>query len=100
MEHLIAPLERIFAPVFFVLMGMQVNLPSFLDPTTLGLALAFSTVAIAGKLVCGLPAGLGKDRLSVGLGMIPRGEVGLIFASICKGIQRSGVLGTDRDGEG
>lgn len=86
MEHLIAPLERIFAPIFFVLMGMQVNLQSFLDPTTLRLALAFTVIAIIGKLVCGLPAGRGTDRLSVGLGMIPRGEVGLIFASMGKGI--------------
>ena len=86
MESLIAPLERIFAPVFFVLMGMQVNLLSFLDPTTLWLALAFSFAAIVGKLVCGLPAGRSSDRWSIGLGMIPRGEVGLIFASIGKGL--------------
>lgn len=86
MESLIAPLERIFAPVFFVLMGMQVNLQSFLEPTTLWLALAFSIAAVIGKLVCGLPAGRGTDRWSIGLGMIPRGEVGLIFASIGKGL--------------
>ncbi|WP_425400185.1 cation:proton antiporter [Aeoliella sp.] len=86
MANLIAPLERIFAPVFFVLMGMQVNLQSFLDPTTLWLALAFSAVAIIGKLVCGLPAGRGTDRWTIGQGMIPRGEVGLIFASIGKGL--------------
>jgi Kef-type K+ transport system membrane component KefB len=86
MESLIAPLERIFAPIFFVLMGMQVNLQSFLNPTTLWLAFAFSVVAIIGKLVCGLLAGRGVDRLSIGLGMIPRGEVGLIFASIGKGL--------------
>lgn len=84
MEHLVAPLERIFAPMFFVLMGMQVNLQSLLDPGTLGLALAFSLVAVAGKVVCGLPAGPGMDRLIVGVGMIPRGEVGLIFAGIGK----------------
>jgi Kef-type K+ transport system membrane component KefB len=86
MASLIAPLERIFAPVFFVLMGMQVNLQSFLAPTTLWLALAFSVAAVIGKLVCGLPAGGGTDRWSIGLGMIPRGEVGLIFASIGKGL--------------
>ena len=86
MGNLIAPLERIFAPVFFVLMGMQVNLQSFLNPTTLWLALAFSAVAIIGKLVCGLPAGRDADRWSIGLGMIPRGEVGLIFAGIGKGL--------------
>ena len=86
MQALISPLERIFAPVFFVLMGMQVNLQSFLDPMTLWLALAFSVVAIVGKLACGLPAGRDSDRLAIGLGMVPRGEVGLIFASIGKSL--------------
>jgi Kef-type K+ transport system membrane component KefB len=84
--ELIAPLEALFAPVFFVLMGMQVNLASFLQPGTVGLALAFVVAALVGKLVAGLPAGRGIDRLSVGIGMIPRGEVGLIFASIGKGL--------------
>lgn len=84
MEHMISPLERIFSPIFFVLMGMQVNLLWFLDSTTLGLALAFSVVAIVGKLICGLPAGRNMDRLTIGVGMIPRGEVGLIFAGIGK----------------
>ncbi len=74
------------APVFFVLMGMQGSLASFLDPGTITLALAFTIVAIIGKIVAGLPAGRGFDRLSIGLGMTPRGEVGLIFAGIGKGI--------------
>jgi Kef-type K+ transport system membrane component KefB len=85
-EELIAPLERIFAPVFFVLMGMQVNVASFLQPGTIVLASALTVVALAGKIICGLPAGRGVDRLSVGLGMVPRGEVGLIFASIGRGL--------------
>jgi Kef-type K+ transport system membrane component KefB len=89
-EDLVSPLEAIFAPVFFVLMGMQVNLASFAEPSTLILAGVFTTVAIVGKLLAGLPAGPGLDRLSVGVGMVPRGEVGLIFASIGKGI---GVVG-------
>jgi Kef-type K+ transport system membrane component KefB len=85
-EDLVAPLEAVFAPVFFVVMGMQVNLASLAEPATLGLAGAFTAVAIVGKLAAGLPAGPGVDRLTVGLGMIPRGEVGLIFASIGKTI--------------
>ncbi|MFQ5776761.1 MAG: cation:proton antiporter [Terriglobia bacterium] len=85
-KDLLGPLEAIFAPVFFVLMGMQVNLASFRQPGTLWLALAFTIAAIIGKLVAGVPAGRGSDRLSVGIGMIPRGEVGLIFASIGKGL--------------
>jgi Kef-type K+ transport system membrane component KefB len=86
MEELLRPLEAIFAPVFFVLMGMQVNLASFADPATALLALAFSVAAILGKLVSGYVAGAGSDRLSIGIGMVPRGEVGLIFASIGKGL--------------
>lgn len=86
MEEMIGPLERIFAPMFFVLMGMQVNLATFLEPETVGLAVALTLVAIVGKIVAGWPAGPGTDRISVGLGMIPRGEVGLIFASIGKGL--------------
>jgi len=86
MEEMLRPLEAIFAPIFFVLMGMQVNLASFLVPTTLGIAAALVVAGTAGKVVAGLPAGPGVDRLTVGLGMVPRGEVGLIFASIGKGI--------------
>jgi Kef-type K+ transport system membrane component KefB len=85
-QDLVAPLEAIFAPVFFVLMGMQVNLASFAEPSTLVLAGAFTAIAIVGKLAAGAPAGRDLDRLSVGIGMVPRGEVGLIFASVGKGI--------------
>jgi Kef-type K+ transport system membrane component KefB len=80
------PLEAIFAPVFFVLMGMQVNLETFGSLSTIGMALALTVAAVVGKLVAGIPAGAGVDRVSVGIGMIPRGEVGLIFASIGKGL--------------
>lgn len=47
------------------------------------LAAALTVVAIAGKQACSLGVlGKGADRLSVGLGVIPRGEVGLIFANV------------------
>lgn len=85
-QELINPIQSLFAPVFFVLMGMQVNLETFLESETIFLATAFTVAAIVGKLVSGLSAGKGIDRLSVGIGMIPRGEVGLIFASIGKGL--------------
>lgn len=85
-QELIRPIQSLFAPVFFVLMGMQVNLETFLKLETIWLASAFTIAAILGKLFSGLPAGKGIDRLSVGIGMIPRGEVGLIFASIGKGL--------------
>lgn len=86
MESLIGPLEAIFAPVFFVLMGLQVNLSAFMNAEAVTVAAAITVMAIIGKLVSGLGAGPGVDRLSVGLGMIPRGEVGLIFASIGKAL--------------
>jgi Kef-type K+ transport system membrane component KefB len=84
-HDLVAPLEQIFAPVFFLLMGMQVNLSSFGKPGTVALAAVLTLAALLGKVVCGVAAGP-VDRLSVGLGMVPRGEVGLIFASVGKGL--------------
>jgi Kef-type K+ transport system membrane component KefB len=86
MEEILKPVEAIFAPIFFVLMGMQVNLESFLDPAAIWLALAFTVTGLIGKLVAGIPAGTGIDRLTVGIGMVPRGEVGLIMASVGKGL--------------
>jgi len=85
-EDAVRPLEAIFAPAFFVLMGMQVNLSTLLEAQTVAIALGLTVAAIAGKLVCGLPSGPGTDRVTVGIGMIPRGEVGLIFASIGKSL--------------
>jgi Kef-type K+ transport system membrane component KefB len=83
---ILEPLESLFAPIFFVLMGMQVNLASFLQPGTLAIAGALIVAAIVGKVVSGFVAGKGVDKVSVGIGMVPRGEVGLIFASIGKGL--------------
>ncbi len=85
-EDLVEPLESIFAPVFFVLIGMQVNLAVFAEPSTLLLASAFTVAAVIGKIASGAVAGRGVDRLTVGIGMVPRGEVGLIFASIGKAL--------------
>ena len=82
---LVAPLEQIFAPVFFLLMGMQVNLATFKHPSTLATAAVLTAAAVLGKLACGVAAGK-VDRLSVGFGMVPRGEVGLIFAGVGKGL--------------
>ena len=72
----------LLVPVFFVRMGMLVDLRSFLRADVIGFALLLTAAAIAGKLVCGLVVPKGVSRLTVGLGMMPRGEVGLIFAGI------------------
>jgi len=82
-KDLIAPIASFLVPIFFVLMGLRVELRAFARPEVLGLAGLLVVAAIAGKQACALGAvGGGLDRLSIGIGMIPRGEVGLIFASI------------------
>jgi Kef-type K+ transport system membrane component KefB len=89
--ELVQPVASFLVPVFFVLMGMRVQVQSFAHPAGLGLALLLTLAAIAGKQACALGAlGSGMDRLSIGLGMIPRGEVGLIFASIGLGLTLHG----------
>ena len=89
--ELVQPVGSFLVPVFFVMMGMRVQLQSFAHPAGLGLALLLTVAAIAGKQACALGAlGRGVDRLSIGLGMIPRGEVGLIFASIGLGLTLHG----------
>jgi Kef-type K+ transport system membrane component KefB len=87
LEELLSPITTILVPVFFVMMGIQVRLEAFGNADVLGIALALTAAAILGKQVCGLVVARGYDRLSIGVGMIPRGEVGLIFASIGKSLK-------------
>jgi Kef-type K+ transport system membrane component KefB len=82
LEELIQPVATLLVPVFFVLMGMRVDLAAFARVEVLGLAALLTLAAVIGKQACSLGAYGGLDRLSVGIGMIPRGEVGLIFAGI------------------
>ena len=82
---------KFLVPVFFVLMGMRVDLHSFSRIEVLGLAGLLTVAAILGKQVCSLGAyQKGLDRISIGIGMIPRGEVGLIFANIGMGLYLAG----------
>lgn len=82
-EELIRPIAAFLVPIFFVRMGAIVDLSSFANTQVLLFAGALTLAAIIGKQVCGLGViEKGVDRLSIGFGMIPRGEVGLIFAGI------------------
>ena len=81
-KELVAPLEALLAPLFFMLIGIQVKIESFFDPSVLCMGIGLILAAILGKLLSGLGAGPKSDRLLVGIGMLPRGEVGLVFASI------------------
>jgi Kef-type K+ transport system membrane component KefB len=82
-EHMIEPIGYFFVPVFFVLTGMQVDLATLADPTMVAIALGVTAAAVIGKLAAGVFAGE-AGRWVVGWGMVPRGEVGLIFAMVGK----------------
>ena len=92
-RNLIDPVGYLFVPVFFVYTGMQVDLASFADPKIVLAALAITVAAVAGKLASGLAAGSANKWL-VGWGMVPRGEVGLIFAMVGRelGVVPDGVF--------
>jgi Kef-type K+ transport system membrane component KefB len=83
LEELLQPVITLFTPIFFVLMGLKVDLRHFARWELLGFATALTLVAILGKQVCSLAVQERQvNRLAVGIGMVPRGEVGLIFAGI------------------
>jgi len=81
-RELIMPLEVILVPIFFILMGIQVKIEAFLSWPVMTLAVALLVAAVIGKLVCGLGAEKPANKLVIGIGMLPRGEVGLVFAAI------------------
>jgi len=83
LEELLHPITTFLVPVFFVLTGMKVDLTVLGEREVLGFALLLSLVAIVGKMICALGVlERGLDRISIAVGMVPRGEVGLIFAGI------------------
>lgn len=81
-EEIIEPIGLFLVPIFFVLTGMNVKLETMFDGQILLVALAITVVAFFGKIVTGLVAGKGVNKSIIGWGMVPRGEVGLIFATI------------------
>jgi Kef-type K+ transport system membrane component KefB len=91
-QELVSPVTSLLVPVFFVHMGLRVDLLAFTDPSVVGLALALTVAAVLGKQVCSLGViDRGVDRVAVGIGMIPRGEVGLIFAGIGSSLLLAGT---------
>jgi Kef-type K+ transport system membrane component KefB len=83
LEELLRPISDVLVPVFFVLMGLRTDLSTFATPSVLGFAAALTIAAIVGKQMCALGVtSPGVNRRAVGIGMIPRGEVGLIFAGV------------------
>jgi Kef-type K+ transport system membrane component KefB len=79
----LGPVGHLFIPVFFLQIGIDADISAFGRTTVLRDAAVLLVVATIGKLVSPLGAlGSPGDKLLIGLGMLPRGEVGLIFATI------------------
>ena len=83
LHQLIMPVSTLLVPLFFVLMGLKVDLRFFAKSEVFLFAGALTLAAVIGKQVCSFAAiEKGVNRATIGLGMIPRGEVGLIMAGI------------------
>jgi Kef-type K+ transport system membrane component KefB len=81
--ELLQPMTSFLVPLFFVLVGFRMNLGVLGHPALLAFSVALAAAAIVGKLACA--AGVlhrGVSRLTVALGMMPRGEVTLVFAAL------------------
>jgi len=89
LEQQALPIYEFLVPFFFVIIGTKVDPGAFTDPTVLAIALAVTGLAVLGKLIGGGLASAGmpfRSAAIIGTGMVPRGEVGLVVASIGAGI--------------
>jgi Kef-type K+ transport system membrane component KefB len=91
------PITSLLAPLFFISTGLHTDLKTLFHPGALLLAGSLTVAAIAGKIACAAAAGPGLDRWAVALGMIPRGEVQLVYATLGTSILLDGkpVLGAE-----
>jgi Kef-type K+ transport system membrane component KefB len=83
LDELVQPIVSFLVPMFFVLVGFRANLGALIRPVAAAVPLALALAAVGGKLACagGVLTG-GVRRLTVAIGMIPRGEVTLVFAAL------------------
>lgn len=94
-EQQMRPIIGLFVPIFFVMVGLSINLRliDWTSPFIWGLSMSLMAVAVIGKLLGAMFArGPWSMRLAIGIAMIPRGEVGLVFAEMGR---VSGLLGND-----
>ena len=97
LEHEVAPLRQIFTPFFFAVTGAALDLGALLNPEILVLALTLVVVGVLTKTVGGLIGAWSYGRwgaLAVGVGMVPRGEVGIVVANLglAAGLLSTGVF--------
>jgi Kef-type K+ transport system membrane component KefB len=89
MHQLTSGVTEFFVPFFLVNIGMQLNLSLFRDGSVIALAIVITVLAVVTKFVGG---GLGawgmqrREMAQVGIGMVPRGEVGIVVAQIGLGL--------------
>jgi Kef-type K+ transport system membrane component KefB len=97
----IEPVADVFTPIFFVSVGAAVNVNLFnplsdvFNGTVIAVGAILFVIAVVGKVLAGYVVGWGAERLNrlaIGIGMVPRGEVGLIFADIGR---RAGILSAE-----
>ena len=89
LEHKALPIYELLVPLFFVITGSRVDWRLIFDLNVIGLALTVTVLAIIGKVVgCGIGGwGMGARSVAIiGVGMAPRGEVGLIVANVGQSI--------------
>jgi Kef-type K+ transport system membrane component KefB len=82
LEELLHPLLTVLAPIFFVVMGARVDVSVLAAPRTLFTAGVLGLLGVAGKYCAGWGGGRGLSVSILGWGMVPRGEVGLIFVAV------------------
>ena len=81
-EQTMSKIAPVVVPLFFIHIGIKANATKFVSPPVLGIATIVFVVAMGTKLLSGFGVShAGTDRITVGLAMAPRGEVGLIFAA-------------------
>lgn len=104
LETFITPLMDYLVPIFFLSIGAQVKLAAFEDPQVIRIFLIFLAITLVGKLACGfiIPnsvAGGTRERFFIGVGILPQGEIGLLFATlgfqagVLRGPEYSAILG-------
>ncbi len=85
LEHQMQPLLALLTPFFFVITGAKIDLSVFASGAALWMLLVVTVIAIVSKLIGGFLGALSLGRrgaLIVGVGMVPRGEVGVVIASL------------------
>ena len=85
-ESVMSPFQLLFAPIFFVLIGMRVDVTTFANLKVLLTSLVLVIIIATAKSLASLAARKGENRLAVATGMLPGGEVMLIYAALGKSL--------------